>query len=84
MVLLMQFSVLRYESVIHEFDPYFNYRSTIKLVSGMSSTAAQPKQTGALATQHNLCRQSVPSRSLSKNGSRNSPRTHQQATALQL
>lgn len=26
------FSVLRYESVIHEFDPYFNYRSTIKLV----------------------------------------------------
>lgn len=29
-----QFSVLRYESVIHEFDPYFNYRSTIKLVSG--------------------------------------------------
>ena len=28
-----QFSVLRYESVIHEFDPYFNYRTTIKLVS---------------------------------------------------
>lgn len=27
------FSVLRYESVIHEFDPYFNYRSTIKLVN---------------------------------------------------
>ncbi|EGC36923.1 STT3 subunit of oligosaccharyl transferase [Dictyostelium purpureum] len=26
------FSVLRYESVIHEFDPYFNYRSTIHLV----------------------------------------------------
>ncbi|GIL52156.1 hypothetical protein Vafri_8007 [Volvox africanus] len=26
------FSVLRYESVIHEFDPYFNYRSTINLV----------------------------------------------------
>lgn len=26
------YSVLRYESVIHEFDPYFNYRSTIKLV----------------------------------------------------
>ncbi|KAN0047997.1 hypothetical protein ACTA71_002388 [Dictyostelium dimigraforme] len=26
------FSVLRYESVIHEFDPYFNYRSTIYLV----------------------------------------------------
>jgi len=25
--------VLRYESVIHEFDPYFNYRSTIKLVT---------------------------------------------------
>lgn len=29
----LQFSVLRYESVIHEFDPYFNYRSTIKLVN---------------------------------------------------
>ncbi|MEW5301590.1 MAG: hypothetical protein WDW36_004441 [Sanguina aurantia] len=28
------FSVLRYESVIHEFDPYFNYRSTIKLRAG--------------------------------------------------
>lgn len=25
--------MLRYESVIHEFDPYFNYRSTIKLVT---------------------------------------------------
>lgn len=22
------FSVLRFESVIHEFDPYFNYRTT--------------------------------------------------------
>ena len=22
------FAVLRYESVIHEFDPYFNYRTT--------------------------------------------------------
>lgn len=30
--LFVQFSVLRYESVIHEFDPYFNYRSTIMLV----------------------------------------------------
>eukprot|EP01112_Ceratiomyxa_fruticulosa_P012586 TRINITY_DN3491_c0_g3_i1.p1 TRINITY_DN3491_c0_g3~~TRINITY_DN3491_c0_g3_i1.p1 ORF type:complete len:705 (+),score=140.54 TRINITY_DN3491_c0_g3_i1:176-2290(+) len=27
------FSVLRYESVIHEFDPYFNYRSTKYLVN---------------------------------------------------
>lgn len=26
------FSVLRYESVIHEFDPYFNYRTTKYLV----------------------------------------------------
>mmetsp|Transcript_23191 Transcript_23191/g.41087 ORF Transcript_23191/g.41087 Transcript_23191/m.41087 type:complete len:533 (+) Transcript_23191:148-1746(+) len=25
-------SVLKYESVIHEFDPYFNYRSTIMLI----------------------------------------------------
>lgn len=30
---MKQFSVLRYESVIHEFDPYFNYRTTIKLVT---------------------------------------------------
>lgn len=34
---MLQFSVLRYESVIHEFDPYFNYRSTIKLVTEVSS-----------------------------------------------
>lgn len=27
------FSVIRYESVIHEFDPYFNYRSTKYLVN---------------------------------------------------
>uniref|UniRef100_A0A0K2V9J3 Dolichyl-diphosphooligosaccharide--protein glycosyltransferase subunit STT3A n=1 Tax=Lepeophtheirus salmonis TaxID=72036 RepID=A0A0K2V9J3_LEPSM len=26
--LIRLFSVLRYESIIHEFDPYFNYRST--------------------------------------------------------
>jgi dolichyl-diphosphooligosaccharide---protein glycosyltransferase len=26
------FSVLRYESIIHEFDPWFNYRATIQLV----------------------------------------------------
>lgn len=26
------FSVIRFESVIHEFDPYFNYRTTIYLV----------------------------------------------------
>ena len=26
------FSVLRYESVIHEFDPYFNFRTTQYLV----------------------------------------------------
>eukprot|EP00976_Prorocentrum_cordatum_P064434 1177494-Prorocentrum_minimum.AAC.2 len=26
------FSVLRFESVIHEYDPYFNYRSTVMLV----------------------------------------------------
>jgi hypothetical protein len=36
---LLQFSVLRYESVIHEFDPYFNYRSTIKLVTEVRSIA---------------------------------------------
>jgi hypothetical protein len=36
---VLQFSVLRYESVIHEFDPYFNYRSTIKLVTEVRSTA---------------------------------------------
>ncbi|KAK3268373.1 Dolichyl-diphosphooligosaccharide--protein glycosyltransferase subunit stt3b [Cymbomonas tetramitiformis] len=27
------FSVLRYESVIHEFDPYFNYRATLVLAN---------------------------------------------------
>lgn len=27
------FSVLRFESVIHEFDPYFNYRTTLYLAS---------------------------------------------------
>eukprot|EP01050_Picozoa_sp_SAG11_P034000 SAG11_NODE_11819_length_736_cov_1.974882_1_plen_53_part_10 len=26
------FAVVRYESVIHEFDPYFNYRTTDYLV----------------------------------------------------
>lgn len=26
------FSVIKYESVIHEFDPYFNYRVTQYLV----------------------------------------------------
>jgi hypothetical protein len=26
------FSVLKFESVIHEFDPWFNYRTTIQLV----------------------------------------------------
>jgi hypothetical protein len=31
LLLVLQFSVLRYESVIHEFDPWFNYRSTIKV-----------------------------------------------------
>jgi hypothetical protein len=36
----LQFSVLRYESVIHEFDPYFNYRSTIKLVTEVRSAAS--------------------------------------------
>eukprot|EP01114_Cavostelium_apophysatum_P001029 TRINITY_DN1088_c0_g1_i2.p1 TRINITY_DN1088_c0_g1~~TRINITY_DN1088_c0_g1_i2.p1 ORF type:complete len:728 (-),score=169.38 TRINITY_DN1088_c0_g1_i2:51-2234(-) len=30
---LRLFSVLRYESVIHEFDPYFNYRTTKVLVT---------------------------------------------------
>ena len=30
--LIRLFSVLRFESVIHEFDPYFNYRSTKYLV----------------------------------------------------
>eukprot|EP00163_Fabomonas_tropica_P007880 TRINITY_DN17522_c0_g1_i2.p2 TRINITY_DN17522_c0_g1~~TRINITY_DN17522_c0_g1_i2.p2 ORF type:complete len:121 (+),score=25.04 TRINITY_DN17522_c0_g1_i2:260-622(+) len=27
------FSVLRYESMIHEFDPYFNFRATYTLVT---------------------------------------------------
>jgi hypothetical protein len=37
---LPQFSVLRYESVIHEFDPYFNYRSTIKASLTLQPAAA--------------------------------------------
>lgn len=28
------FSVLRFESIIHEFDPWFNYRTTVELVQG--------------------------------------------------
>lgn len=31
------FSVLKYESVIHEFDPYFNYRVTALLTEWMES-----------------------------------------------
>ena len=27
-ILVRVFSVIRYESVIHEFDPWFNYRTT--------------------------------------------------------
>jgi len=27
------FSVIRYESIIHEFDPWFNYRTTKYLVN---------------------------------------------------
>ena len=27
------FSIVNFESVIHEFDPYFNYRATLKLVA---------------------------------------------------
>jgi hypothetical protein len=37
---VLQFSVLRYESVIHEFDPYFNYRSTIKASVTLQLAAA--------------------------------------------
>jgi hypothetical protein len=44
----LQFSVLRYESVIHEFDPYFNYRSTIKLVTEVGSTCVQLAQVAVL------------------------------------
>lgn len=33
--------MIRYESVIHEFDPWFNYRSTIKLVNEVN--AAPPR-----------------------------------------
>ncbi|TVU35136.1 hypothetical protein EJB05_17007 [Eragrostis curvula] len=35
------FSVIKYESVIHEFDPYFNYRVTqVSLISAERSSAA--------------------------------------------
>ena len=30
--LIRVFSVIRYESIIHEFDPWFNYRTTRHLV----------------------------------------------------
>jgi len=30
--LIRVFSVIRYESIIHEFDPWFNYRTTQYLV----------------------------------------------------
>lgn len=45
----LQFSVVRYESVIHEFDPYFNYRSTIKLVTegAAVAVASRPMQHAA-------------------------------------
>ena len=35
------FSVIKYESVIHEFDPYFNYRVTVfltKVCTALTST----------------------------------------------
>ena len=28
------FSVLKFESVIHEFDPWFNYRTTVREIHG--------------------------------------------------
>jgi dolichyl-diphosphooligosaccharide--protein glycosyltransferase len=31
-VLVRVFSVIRYESIIHEFDPWFNYRTSKYLV----------------------------------------------------
>ena len=31
--LVRVFSVIRYESIIHEFDPWFNYRTTKYLVN---------------------------------------------------
>lgn len=34
------FSVLRYESIIHEFDPWFNYRSTRYVVHSLSLSGA--------------------------------------------
>lgn len=27
------FAIIRYESIIHEFDPWFNYRATFKMVN---------------------------------------------------
>jgi dolichyl-diphosphooligosaccharide---protein glycosyltransferase len=34
------FSVIKYESVIHEFDPYFNYRVTVFLTKVRFHTLA--------------------------------------------
>ena len=36
------FAVVRYESVIHEFDPYFNFRTTKYLVRQSSCCACAP------------------------------------------
>ena len=44
------FSVLRFESVIHEFDPWFNFRSTKYLVSEGALHCAIPIEFFSLAT----------------------------------
>jgi hypothetical protein len=40
------FSIIRFESVIHEFDPWFNYRTTQRESSLQSTLVAEEKQEG--------------------------------------
>jgi dolichyl-diphosphooligosaccharide--protein glycosyltransferase len=42
-VLARLFSMLRFESVIHESDPYFNYRATMMLVNKVSASRSVTK-----------------------------------------
>jgi dolichyl-diphosphooligosaccharide---protein glycosyltransferase len=47
------FSVIKYESVIHEFDPYFNYRVTVFLTK-VRCVACMPHHS-LCSREHCLC-----------------------------
>ena len=50
------FSVIKYESVIHEFDPYFNYRVTVFLTKVRSYTPARYMYYDGLSRWLKACR----------------------------